>query len=70
MLNEASQERQTATKVEPAEAEAEHRTLLSRGHRGGLDVAGLRAERLREAGGKSLEIYCTASRNGYTISET
>ena len=68
MLNEASQERQTATKVEPAEAE--HRTLLSRGHRGGLDVAGLRAERLREAGGKSLEIYCTASRNGYTISET
>lgn len=68
MLNEASRERQTATKGELAEAE--HRTLLSRGHRGWLDMAGLRAESLLEAGGKSLEIYCTASRNGYTVSET
>lgn len=57
----------TATKVELAEVVS--RTLVSRGHGGGLDMAGLRAESLREAGGKSLEIYCTASR-GYTVSET
>lgn len=60
-------ERQTATKVELAEAE--HRTLVSRGHGGGLDMAGLRAESLRKARGKSLEMYCTAS-CGYTVSET